>query len=683
MINYYVDPGSGFVFAQNTFFLWGIILWIFGSILFFLRFFLKFIKKIFWFFLVLLVILLIGGIMLNKPKTRDKVIVIGIDAMDPAITERLMNQGRLPNFSYLKTKGAYSRLTTTMPAESVVAWTSFATGLNPGSHGIFDFIMRNPKNYFPYLSLNEITNVQGGTKVKIYRKGETFWNILSKYKIPCFIYFCPNTFPAEPLLGKMLSGMGVPDISGTMGKFSFYTTRALSESDKDSRGKIINIELQNNIIDTLIYGPKIESGGSITESTIPLRVILTPDRESVSLEFQRNHLLLNEGSWSDWQRISFKIGIFRKIYGIARFYLKSIKPEFELYVSPINFDPQRPPFPISYPYNYSKKLAKKIGFYYTQGMPHDTWALTEDRLDEKTFLEQVDEILRENERILQDGLREFKGGVFFFYFETLDIIQHMFWRYLDARHPLYENSSLYKDTIFKYYERIDHIIGEVLKNLDRNITLIVLSDHGFSSFRKAVNLNRWLLENGYLFLKPGIKESKEFFEDIDWSKTKAYALGFGGIYLNRIGREYCGIVSQSEAQGLKEAIKEGLKKLRDSQSGEFVVKDIYLQEEIFQGPYAKDAPDLFVGFNAGYRASWQTALGEVPTFVIEDNKKKWSGEHLIDSSLVPGTLFINRKVALESPSIIDIAPTLLSLFDVTVPKEMKGKILFKIVNKVE
>lgn len=677
MLNYYVDPGTGFVFVQNTSFLWGIILGLIGTLFFFFRLFFKFFKKFIWILIILLAVLIVGGVIMHKPVSSKKVIVLGIDAMDPKITEQLMLEGRLPNLSYLKIVGAYSHLKTTIPAESVVAWTSFATGLNPGSHGIFDFIMRDPQNYLPYLSLNEVSTTEGKIRIRIRRKGLTFWDILSKNRVPSYIFFCPNTFPPDAFLGKMLCGMGVPDISGTMGKFSFYTTKALAEEDKDSRGKIIYVESKNNIIKTRIYGPKVFSGSSISESTIPLRVILAPDGKSISIEFQRNHLILKKDNWSNWQKIAFKIGIFRKAFGILRFYLKSIKPALELYVSPINFDPQRPLFPISYPYNYSKKLAEKIGLYYTQGMPEDTWVLTENRLDEKAFLEQVDEVINERRMVLDEELKEFKTGLFFFYFDTLDIVQHMFWRYLDQQHPLYEKDSLYNNTIFRYYEKIDQIIGKILKSIDKDTTLIVISDHGFNSFRRAVHLNRWLLENGYLFLKERVNESKEFFEYVDWSKTKAYALGFGGLYLNRIGREYYGIVDESEIEDLKQAIIKGLKQFHDPKTNQQVVSNIYLQEEIFQGPYAKDAPDLFVGFNAGYRASWQTALGGVPVLIIEDNKRKWSGDHLIDPILVPGVIFVNKKIDLQNPSIIDIAPTILYLFSITNPKEMPGKVLFK------
>lgn len=612
---------------------------------------------------------------MHKQENKKKVVILGIDGMDPKVTEQLMQDGKLPNFSYLKNNGSYSRLTTIIPSETAVVWSSFSTGLNPGSHGIFDFVMRDPQNYGLYLSLNEISNRRDRVEIQIRKKGENFWGILSRNKIPSFIYFCPNTFPPEAIFGKMVSGMGVPDISGTMGRFSFYTTKTLSKEDQESRGRVIGVQPNKNIILTNIYGPKLLHGVSENKSSVPLRITLKPEEESVYIELQGNKFILKERVWSDWKRVSFELGAFKTAYGIARFYLDNIEPDFKLYVTPINFDPQRPLFPITYPHDYSRKLSKKIGLYYTQGMPHDTWALAENRLDEKAFLEQTDEILNKNEEILKYGLKDFKGGLFFYYFETLDMVQHMFWRYIDQKHPLYENNPLFQGTIFKYYEKIDRIVGDVLKDIDEDTVLIVLSDHGFNSFRRAVHLNRWLLENGYLFLKGGVNEGREFLEDIDWSRTKAYALGFGGIYINRIGREYYGIVSESEAQGLKQTIAMGLRQFEDPQTKEHVMKNVYLQEEIFKGPYVKDSPDLFVGFNAGYRASWQTALGGAPNLLIEDNRKKWSGDHLIDPDLIPGVIFANKKIDVERPLIIDIAPTVLSLFGISKPKDMKGEII--------
>ncbi|MGE4357816.1 MAG: alkaline phosphatase family protein [Candidatus Omnitrophota bacterium] len=593
-----------------------------------------------------------------------RIIILGIDAMDPHITEKLIAEGKLPNFSKLKSLGSYSKLKTTVPAESVVCWTSFSTGLNPGGHGIFDFIMRDPQNYTPYLSLNEVKEEKKGflrkMKVENRNKGKNFWEILSEKKIPSYIYFCPNTFPAKPLKGKMLSGMGVPDLYGVIGRFTFYTTKPLTEEDRESRGKIIPVEIENNCIKNFIYGPRLKIKGEIIESTIPLEIKIISNKE-IEINLQGKRTVIKEGEWSRWQRICFRTGFLNKVYGIVRFYLKSISPEFCLYMSPINFDPCNSLFPISYPKNYAKYLAKKIGLFYTQGMPHDTWALTENRIDERAFLKHVDTILEEREKILEEEIKKFKRGVFFFYFDTLDAVQHMFWRYIDPEHPLYEENSPYKYVIYNYYEKMDGILGEILKRVDNDTILIVLSDHGFSPFRRAINLNRWLLEEGYLKLKGGFTEGKELFEGIDWLKTRAYALGFGGIYLNRVGREKYGIVDEEEALRLKEEIVQKLERWKDTKTGESVVRKVYKNEDVFSGSYAKEGPDFFVGTNKGYRISWKTALGMVPRELIEDNKRKWSGDHLIDPELVPGVIFINKKITLDNFSILDVVPLIFNL----------------------
>lgn len=673
----YVDPGSGFVFGQGFALLWAVLLGFVGTLMVGFKFFFNFFKKLWWLILIIIMMLSIaGGIHMLQPGKTQKVIVLGIDGMDPGITERLMKEGRLPHCALLAKNGSYAHLASTVPTETIVVWSSFATGLPPGEHGIFDFVMRTP-DYSPYLSLNEIYNAHGQVKVKIRRKGQTFWEILSSKKIPSFIYFCPNTFPSQRFLGKMLSGMGVPDLSGTMGKYSFYSSKPDLQGDRDSRGRLIPIALANNSVATEIYGPKVQMRKSVSESTVPLTMRVEPEKSSVSFECQGSRFVLGERSWSGWQRITFKIGMFKKAHGIVRFYLKSIAPYLEVYMSPVNFDPTKPLFPISFPRGLSKHIAEKNGFYYTQGMPFDTWALTEGRLDEEAFLQLVDGILAENEAMLESELKTFNQGVFFYYIEALDIIQHMFWRYNDARHPLFEDNGKFKDVITRYYERIDALIGRVLKSLDQNTTFMVLSDHGFSSFRKAVHVNRWLLEKGYLFLKNDAQEGKEFFENVDWPRTKAYALGFGGVYINKKGREREGIVNDSELPDIKHAIAQGLKQFNAPVTGEPVVNQVYFQENVFKGKYADKAPDLFIGFNPGFRASWNTALGGVPTLLIEDNRKKWSGDHLIDPVFVPGVLFINKKTSLKEPDILDIAPTLLTLFNSAIPNELKGRALLK------
>jgi len=683
----YVDPGSGFVYLQNTSFFWSLLLGFLVLFLLPLRFFFRKTKKFLWIIIIVVVLIFtaifIGGVMNNTPNGK-KLIILGIDAMDLKITQKLMDEGRLPNFSYLKEQGSFAPLRTTNPSESVVAWSSFLTGLNPGGHGIFDFIMRNPKNYLPYLTFNEISSTQSNPGIEIRRKGKAFWNILSDHKIPSYIYFCPNTFPPEPLFGKMISGMGVTDISGLTGKFSFYTSRMISaQEQQDSRGRLIQVGQKKESLSTYLYGPKIKAQEEIVDSKVPLNIIIMPQNEAVQIEFQGNKFILDKNTWSDWKDVSFNVGILKKTFGIVKFYLKNIDPDLELYATAINLDPRRPFASISYPQDFSKKLAKKTGLFFTQGMPHDTWALTEGLFRENNFLEQVDMILDEKKKILNEELKIFSKGVFFFYFDTLDPVQHMFWRYTDPKSPLYEPDSPYKDTIFKYYVKMDEILGNVLKNIKQDTTLIVISDHGFNAFRRAVHLNSWLLQNKLLFLKEGNEESAELFKSVDWAKTKAYALGFGGIYINLQGREKFGIVSDTEAASLKKSIMGKLTQWRDPESGENIIKEVYDAKNIFFGPYTKDAPDLFVGFNSGFRASWQTALGGVPKALVEDNKKKWSGDHLVDPSLVPGVIFVNKSVELRESSITDITPMILNFFGIPKCNELSNRALLKNEQKDE
>lgn len=611
---------------------------------------------------------------MQKSANQNRVIVLGIDALDYSIVKDLMKKGLLPNLSRLAEMGSFSPLAATNPSESAVAWNSFATGLNPANHGVFDFVMRNPSNYSLYLALNEITTAAGQTKVNLYRKGKTLWNLLSEKNIPNYFYFCPNTFPAEPLKGNMLSGMGTPDLSGNMGRYIFYTSKELTQNDPESRGTIIQVAAINNIINTQVVGPKISRADFVDSLKEPIKITLFPKENEILIYLQGQKITLKAGLWSNWCKISFSTGPFKKLHGIFKFYLTSLSPDFKLYLSPINFDPAQPLYPISYPHNYSKKLSAKTGPYHTQGMPHDTWALSDGRIDEQAFLEHVDDIFTERKKILDSGLNNFKGGLFFFYFDTLDVVQHMFWRYTDPQSPLYEKNSPYKDTTVNYYKKIDALVGEILKNSKPDTTILVISDHGFSSFRESVHLNRWLLENGYLVLEKGKTETKDFLEGIDWTKTKAYAIGFGGIYLNKVGRESEGIVGEAEVAALKLKIREGLLKLKNSK-GQPAINNVYTQEEAFAGRYSNDAPDLFVGFAKGFRASWQTALGGVPAKLIEANKRKWSGDHLIDPVLVPGVIFINKKINLKSPSMVDIAPTLLHLFNYDKKEKMDGKSL--------
>ena len=662
----YIDPGTGFtIFSLGA--------WLIVSLLGFLGVFSLFFKKIFRFIrqqkrigiiilliLIGLIVIITGAIMSKKgSKFNKKVIVLGLDGLSPEIIGPMMKEGKLPNFLRLKEQGSYNYLSTTNPSQSPVAWAAFATGQNPAKNGVYDFIIRDPKTYGLNLSLSIIKK----GKPKKVIKSKCFWQYTSEEKVPTVIISAPVTFPPDRIYGRMLSGMGVPDIRGTEGTFTFYTSEKLKK-DKDIGGKVFHVKKTPVMIMNLI-GPKVAlSGRRVENVNFPFKVVLK-EPGVVTIECQNNKFELKVGQWSNWKGVTFKLSLFKKMKGIFKFYLVETEPEFKLYISPINFDPRNPFFKISYPKRYSKELADNIGLYYTQGMPMDTWAVNEKRLTEKPFLEQVNEVLREKRTMLDFELDRFKKGVLFCYFESSDIIQHMFWRYTDPEHPLYRENAPqeYKEIIENWYRKMDDTLGTVLERIDEEDILIVLSDHGFDTFRRAIHVNSWLRKNGYLVLKnPDGESGGELLVDIDWSKTRAYSIGFGAIYINQQGRERDGIVKPGrETEILKKEISQKLKQWVDEKYNKPIINNIYLKEEIFWGNYVSETPDLYIGFSIGYRASWQTALGGVPKDLIEDNLKKWSGSHLFDPNLIPGVIFSNKPIAKENPSIYDIAPTILKL----------------------
>jgi len=660
----YIDPGSGMTVLGVGGGIIALLAGFFGFFLVFFKRILGFIKKHRKFAVIVAVLaiifgVIITGVLMFKTESQfdKKVVILGFDGLSPKIIEPMMEKGLLPNFSHLKNFGSYTHLSTTNPPQSPVAWTGLATGKNPGKHGVFDFIVRDPKDYGLKLSLS---NIDKGKPLRVMRS-DCFWNYTSKEKIPTTVIACPVTFPPDKIYGRMLSGMGVPDILGTEGTFTFYTSERLS-SNKDIGGKVFSVRKSPVMILNLI-GPKVALGRKVENSKVPLKVKLGTDKRTIQVEYQNNKFDLELKKWSDWKEVTFSLGAFRKARGIFKFYLVEIEPEFKLYISPINFDPRSPFFKISYPADYSKELAGKIGLYYTQGMPMDTWAVNEKRLTEEPFLEQANEVLREKKAMLDYELARLEKGVLYCYFESPDIIQHMFWRYTDPEHPLYEKDApaRYKKVIEDWYKKMDSILGEVLKKVSDQDTLIVLSDHGFGTFRRSVHLNSWLRKNGYLKLKMSSAESgEELLVDIDWPETKAYSIGFGAIYINERGRESGGIVNPGrDKELLKKEISGKLKDLFDEKYSQKVINAVYPSEEIFWGEYQSKTPDLYVGFNEGYRASWQTAIGGVPKDLIEDNLKKWSGSHLFDPKLIPGVLFSNRKLSGKSPSLYDITPTIL------------------------
>ncbi|MFC1504383.1 alkaline phosphatase family protein [Spirochaetota bacterium] len=692
----YIDPGSGLPILTNLTAIIGSIIAFLAAAFFPVKILLGKVRnnrKLFFTIIalsiIIIAVLLIAGIsILSRSSTDKKLIVIGIDALDPDLVEKYTGEGILPHFKKLMDNGDFKRLTTTTPPQSPVAWSAFATGMNPGNTGLFDFISRDPNTYFPQLEFTEFKveskDIKIGKltipvqKLRILnkRQGKPFWSYLTEHGIPSVVIRCPLTFPPDKIQGRLLSGMGVPDIRGTQGMFAFFTTRD-SFPDSVSGGTVIKVKNENDTIETRLPGPIDVSSGRRKEFSTPLTITINEEKSSVALSINGETINIKQYEWSPWVRVSFKIAAFRTARGICRFYAQNIKDGLELYCTPVNFDPDRPLFPISHPKSYAKKLRKKFGYYYTQGMPHDTKALSEEIISEDVYLQMSDRIFDYNKKIYFHEFEQFESGVLFIYFEALDTLQHVFFHHTDPAHPAYNKSdaSKYGNVIRNYYRKFDSFIGEMTQKLDDDITLIVLSDHGFGPFYRLVHMNSWLRDNGFLSLKEGEAESGDFFRNVDWSRTKAYSLGFNSIFINQAGREKHGIVKPGlETEKTKDEIKKALLAWKDN--GKPVMKNVYTKEEAYRGKYLDKAPDLVCGYREGYRASWQTAIGGVPKALIEDNKKKWSGDHLFDPSEVPASLIMNRKILKEKPAIIDIVPTILKFFGIMPEEELDGEPLF-------
>jgi len=620
----------------------------------------------------------------RRPKRR--VIVLGSDGMDPRILEKLLKEGKMPNMKTLLERGAYSRMKTTIPAESPVAWSSFATGMNPGKHGIFDFLHRNPQNYTPSVAPVSVKQKKLGKPEPICnRTGTSVWKVLSDAGLRSTVMRVPVTFPPEKFNGRMLSGLGVPDLRGTWGTSVLYLEGG-SEADTEFGGVELPLERsEDGSYNTDMTGPKRAN------STVPLKIRVQDGR--ANLEWQDNTLRIAPGEWSGWVPIYFEVSlgpITVKPKGIMRFFLHSIEP-LKLYLSAISMDPADSFYPVTQPGGWSKELAGQYGNFCTLGWMEDTWGLNEGRIDEGGFLEEAEDFTSQLEDMVIGTIEENADDFVIAVFEATDRNQHMFWRFIDPNHPAFDEvlNREFGDTIYRTYERFDEVVGNVAKRLDERDTFMVMSDHGFNSFRRAVNINTWLRNEGFLVADPDacrgdlsmkdLQHGGTFFPGVDWSKSKAYSLGLGKIYINLKGREGQGIVNPGrEYEQLRDEIKEKFMKLVDPMTGKPIVSVMHKADHIFSGPRVPEAGDLVVGFEIGYRVSWQTALGGFPEEVIEDNKKKWSADHCsINSDYASGVLLTSTEYpALRNgtePSIMDLAPTIMRELDVDIPKDVDGK----------
>lgn len=670
----YIGPGAGFAFLGST-------------LVFLITIGMAVITILFWPLQWIIRRLRNQGI--PKHARTRRVVIVGLDGLEPSLAERYMKEGLLPNLSKLKGEGSYARLGTTLPALSPVAWSSFQTGVNPGAHNIFDFLTRDKRYCLPQLASTETRTAEKVrsllglrlrkkiTSVVITRKSQPFWKILGAHGVFSNIIRVPISYPPEKFNGNILSAMCTPDLKGTQGSFTYFTEEA-SKASTVTGGDVRVFERRRNPSggDTLsgeLSGPPAPDGSGFLTIPFSLTIDTLTSTGILSLDSQSVHLTAN--TLSPWIELVFTHGR-TKVHGIVRFCLRHDGTTFSLYISPVNVHPEKPALPISEPAIFSGWLAKKHGLYGTLGLMEDTWGRNELALDDARFLEQTYLTHNERERMFFEALSKTREGLCACVFDASDRIQHMFWRYIDERHPSpLEDTATFTNTIRDMYIKMDELIGRVQQELKPNDHLFVLSDHGFASFRRCINLNTWLLQEGYLALKNSKTVGADYFQDVDWSRTKAFAVGLSGIYINRKGREANGIVDPREADALKNEIARKLEQLCDPQDGAPAVRRVHDAARSYKGIYKDEAPDLIVGYHPGYRVSWDSITGTVEAEVFSDNMKAWSGDHHVDPELVPGVLFTNKRLTKDAPHITDLAPTVLALFGVKAPAYMEGEVI--------
>jgi predicted AlkP superfamily phosphohydrolase/phosphomutase len=655
---------------------------------------------------------------------RPGVFVLGIDGADPVIVQRMIDAGQLPAFAKLAREGSFQELGTANPPQSPVAWSTFVTGMDPGGHGIFDFVHRDPANYTPiasatppaapgqpsYLELFGYIFPLGGAEVHNARSGTPFWDLLHDAGVPCQVYRMPGNFPVPDSAALTLSGMGTIDLRGEFGKYTWYTDDAFADT-QGLKADVEIVTLEDEDLDgkadtgyARLKGPPdvfhIKPGALPKPDeylTVPVSFHIDPVEDVLWVRAGEAECVLRQGEFSEWMQVSFDalpLGM-TTLSGIVRFYAKELRPGFRVYASPVNIDPSAPAQVIATPDGAAEGLYEAMGFYWTQGFPEEINALKDGLFTEDDYGRQVTIVHAEAERMLDEAVRRFRPGTCtFMYLSDIDLQCHMLWRHgapkqPDApRHPGWDPlvSPAHATDIEGYYRNADRLLGKVADALPPGSLLIVMSDHGFQPMTRQVHLNGWLREHGYLTLKDGVEPPAthahgarlpRLDEAVDWSRTRAYGVGFNGLYLNLRGREAQGSVDPAGADALLDELAAALTAWRDPQGGRAPVLRAWKSSEIYSAARRAEAPDLVIGYDAGYGCSEESTLGEITALAIEDNPHGFTGNHLMAPEVVPGILLVNRPLRGDGFDLRDVTATLLHQFGVVRPADMTGRSIFE------
>ncbi|MBI4866313.1 MAG: alkaline phosphatase family protein [Candidatus Wallbacteria bacterium] len=609
---------------------------------------------------------------------RKRVVVLGADGLDPGVLGELLEQGRLPTLARLAAAGGGPyRLGTSYPSASPVAWSSFISGKNPGGHGIYDFLERDRLTYLPRLALSRVKRgLFGWPTVVSNRQGGSFWEWTDRAGLVTSLMFLPVTFPPPKLSGRVLSGLGTPDIRGSWGTYTYFSSRLARSEETMMGGVLVPLELRGDEARAALEGP---FGKSVD---VTFRREIRGGAHGLVLTLAGRSEWVAEGEFSGWFEPVFRVYGVVPARGLCRLYVAAAGQHVEVYCSPVNMHPGGPPMAVGYPASESATAARRHGLYKTLGWDMDTWALEEERLSEAAFLKDLEQTIASRSAMLVDEVRRGDFDLFVGVMQETDLTQHVFWRYRCGA----DGPADHAGAIARVYQEVDRVASEMLSALTPGDTFLVLSDHGFGGFHRAVNLNSFLRDAGFLGELGGpavpvrvssIAPGRSPQVSIDWAKTRAYSYGLGNIWLNVRGREGAGIVDDGrDYTRTREQLAERLLGLRDPVSGSAAVRSVYFREQLYSGACFAEAPDILVGFHDGFRASWDAALGGVALETFAPNAGRWQGDHCSrDPAITPGVLLANRPLLHADPTLLDLAPTLLASVGCEVPRELEGRVL--------
>jgi predicted AlkP superfamily phosphohydrolase/phosphomutase len=640
--------------------------------------------------------LVLGCVALVATGAERRMVVLGVDGMDPTLLRRFMAEGATPALAALAASGGLGELGTTIPPQSPVAWSTFITGLDPGGHGLFDFVALDRATLTPYLSASRVTRSGfaplplgrwqlplGVERTVLLRQGRAFWEYLDAAGIPARLFQVPANYPPVAA-GESLAGMGTPDLRGTAGTFFYYTNAPGVAHGPRPGGEVRPLQGGRGRWTALLDGPPntLRAGSPWTQ--VELRLTADARAPVALVEIGAARALLNVGEWSGWLPVEFSLlpGLVR-VKGMVRVYLQRLGPAPALYVSPVNIDPAEPAQAIAHPAAYARELVEHAGLFYTEEMPEDTRVLSAGLFTPQEFLGQAGLVMDERRRLWRHELEVFRrapGNRFlFFYLSTLDQLNHMLARESDPALPGHDPATppAVLQALRTAYSEVDALVAEARAALGEGTTLIVMSDHGFAPFLRQAHLNAWLEAQGYLVRRDTARSDADWLAGIDWSRTRAFGLGLNALYINTRGRERDGIVEPSERAALAREIATRLAGWRDPANGAAVVTQAVLREDVYHGAHVAQAPDVIVGYARGYRASWATSTGQVAGTLLEDNREAWSGDHCMDARAVPGVIVANRPLAATPGELRDLPVTILTHFGVVVPDAMTGRNLLR------